>query len=85
MMATLSELTSARSAALDDYAAKLAAFKTAYVELAALDRAVLVHTDSVPSFNGVPDIISLRHPIVNPNEPGDWANAITARLVQVTA
>jgi hypothetical protein len=87
-MASLPQLLAAHESAVADYTVKLAAFKSSYIELAALDRALssqrVGHAQNMPGFGPMPDVISLRHQRAAPNEPA-WFDAFDARFRQIMA
>jgi hypothetical protein len=81
-MASLSDV---RDAAVADYAAKLAAFRSAYVELAALDRVLASYGNARQGFGPPPDLITLRHAFAAPGFGGNLADDIRASVEQKLA
>jgi hypothetical protein len=80
----ISDLIAARDAAVSDYASKLAAFRTSYVELSALDRVLAGYGNARPTFGPPPDLIPLRHPYAAPDFGGNLADDIAASMNEKT-
>lgn len=95
-MSTLAELIAHRATAVTAYSDALAAFKTAYVNLAALD-ATLANRNvgygqpvatfaaapfgpSGPSHVVGPNVFPFRHPVASPNFTASWDDEINAQL-----
>jgi hypothetical protein len=74
-----------RAAAGATYASAVAAFRTAFIELAAYDVIVRGKVDpATPNFGSYPDVITLRHTEFAPDVAGDWASAVKARIAEIT-
>ena len=68
-MATIS-----RATALTAYASAVTAFRTAYANLYAADKAL----KTSPGFGDPPDVVEFRHAFANPNESGSLQADIEA-------
>ena len=87
-MATLSQLQAARTSAGATYASALTALKTAYIALAAADRALANRVFGTPVTTFPADnaelsnaIRMLEHPTYTPNQTHDWLNQINTSAV----
>ena len=83
-MSTLSELIAERDTAMHEYASKLAAFRVAFVELAALDivlgSSAVGYQQQRPGFAELPDPVRLRHEFATPDFGGRFADDIAASV-----
>lgn len=83
-MTTISDLHSAHVDAGVAYASAFAAFRTAFVELAAIDAALSsLGGTQVPGFGVFPDIVSFRHAIYLPNASGSLQSDVRARANEI--
>jgi hypothetical protein len=79
-MISLADLLAKREAAGARYAAAVAEFREALVDLAALDGALKGKTvDDIRSFGNFPDVLSLRHPVYAADESGHLQSEATER------
>jgi hypothetical protein len=74
----LDQLKSARAIAGANYAAVVAAFHDALIELAAIDQLL-----GVPSFGPLPDPVQFRHPVYAADVGGHWQTDIADRRDQI--
>jgi hypothetical protein len=83
-MATITELIADRAAARSRYASAVSEFRAAFASLAALDRLLACRGVDSPSFGDMPNIVLLRHPVVNAAESGSL-EANVAAIIETTA
>ncbi|MDB5617471.1 hypothetical protein [Tardiphaga sp.] len=77
---SIRNLIDQRTAAGARYASAVAEFREAFLELAALDGALVGKTsEQVRSFGTYPDMIALRHPVYAPDLEGHWPTEATER------
>jgi hypothetical protein len=67
------------------YASAVAAFRTAFIELAAYDVIMRGKVDpATPNFGSYPDAITLRHAEFAPNVAGNWGDDVRARIAEIS-
>jgi len=88
-MSSLAQLISARDAAATDYATKVAALRTSFVELAALDIVLgspgVGYQQQRPGFGDYPDALIFRHAFAAPTFGGSFAADVKARVAAIMA
>jgi hypothetical protein len=82
-LSNISSLIAQRAAAGRRYAAAVAELRAAFIDLAALDSALVGKTsDDVRTFGTYPDVIALRHPVYAPDVGGHLPSDATERRNQ---
>lgn len=71
----MTTLVERRNAAGERWAAAVVELRSAFVDLAALDRLL-----QAPSFGPPPDVVPLRHPTFAPDVSGSFADDVAAAI-----